>query len=403
MEPRRILLTASGGIAAYKVPELVRQLQRAGHEVRCAVTPAAARFVAPLSLQALTGATVRQDLFDPSEEGEIDHIRLADWADLVIVAPATANTLGRMAHGLADDLVSAVLLATEAPVLAAPAMNVNMWNHPATQANLETLRQRGVRFVGPGVGDLACGWEGRGRMAEPGEIVAEAGLLLGSRSLLGETVLVTAGGTSEPIDAVRSITNRSSGKMGFALAQEAVQRGARVRLVAGVTSLDTPAGVERQDVESALEMRDAVMDGLESATIVIKAAAVADFRPEVPEAKKIKKESLESESGITLRLVTNPDILAEVCAQKGDRIVVGFAAESENVVQAGLRKLQKKGCDLLVANDISREDAGFNVDTNAVYILSPDGEVEEIPLSSKREIASQVLDRVEKLRSEKPH
>ena len=403
MEPRRILLTASGGIAAYKVPELVRQLQRAGHEVRCAVTPAAARFVAPLSLQALTGATVRQDLFDPSEEGEIDHIRLADWADLVIVAPATANTLGRMAHGLADDLVSAVLLATEAPVLAAPAMNVNMWNHPATQANLETLRQRGVRFVGPGVGDLACGWEGRGRMAEPGEIVAEAGLLLGSRSLLGETVLVTAGGTSEPIDAVRSITNRSSGKMGFALAQEAVQRGARVRLVAGVTSLDTPAGVERQDVESALEMRDAVMDGLESATIVIKAAAVADFRPEVPEAKKIKKESLESESGITLRLVTNPDILAEVCAQKGDRIVVGFAAESENEVQAGLRKLQKKGCDLLVANDISREDAGFNVDTNAVYILSPDGEVEEIPLSSKREIASQVLDRVEKLRSEKPH
>ena len=403
MEPRRILLTVSGGIAAYKIPELVRQLQRVGHEVRCAVTPAAARFVAPLSLQALTGATVRQDLFDPSEEGEIDHIRLADWADLVIVAPATANTLGRMAHGLADDLVSAVLLATEAPVLAAPAMNVNMWNHPATQANLETLRQRGVRFVGPGVGDLACGWEGRGRMAEPGEIVAEAGLLLGSRSLLGETVLVTAGGTSEPIDAVRSITNRSSGKMGFALAQEAVQRGARVRLVAGVTSLDTPAGVERQDVESALEMRDAVMDGLESATIVIKAAAVADFRPEVPEAKKIKKESLESESGITLRLVTNPDILAEVCAQKGDRIVVGFAAESENVVQAGLRKLQKKGCDLLVANDISREDAGFNVDTNAVYILSPDGEVEEIPLSSKREIASQVLDRVEKLRSEKPH
>lgn len=403
MEPRRILLTVSGGIAAYKIPELVRQLQRVGHEVRCAVTPAAARFVAPLSLQALTGAPVRQDLFDPSEEGEIDHIRLADWADLVIVAPATANTLGRMAHGLADDLVSAVLLATEAPVLAAPAMNVNMWNHPATQANLETLRQRGVRFVGPGVGDLACGWEGRGRMAEPGEIVAEAGLLLGSRSLLGETVLVTAGGTSEPIDAVRSITNRSSGKMGFALAQEAVQRGARVRLVAGVTSLDTPAGVERQDVESALEMRDAVMDGLESATIVIKAAAVADFRPEVPEAKKIKKESLESESGITLRLVTNPDILAEVCARKGDRIVVGFAAESENVVQSALRKLKQKGCDLLVANDISREDAGFNVDTNAVYILSPDGEVEEIPLSSKREIASQVLDRVEKLRSEKPH
>ncbi len=401
MEPRRILLAITGGIAAYKVPELVRSLGRAGHDVSCAMTASATRFVSPLALQTLTGAPVRQDLFDPSEEGEIDHIRLADWADLVIVAPATANVLGRMCHGLADDLVSAVLLATRAPILVAPAMNVNMWSHPATRANLETLAQRGVRRVGPGAGELACGWEGEGRMAEPEEIAAEAELLLGSKTLEGETVLVTAGGTSEPIDAVRSITNRSSGKMGFALAEEAACRGARVILVAGVTALATPAGVERQDVSSALEMREAVLGRLEDASIVIKAAAVADFRPEVREESKIKKESLESASGITLRLVTNPDILAEVCARKGDRLVVGFAAESENVVPAARRKIERKGCDLMVANDISRSDAGFGVDTNAVYLLTPDGEVEELPLSSKRVVAAHVLDRVEKLRSER--
>ena len=402
MEPRRILLTVTGGIAAYKVPELVRQLQREGHEVRCAITSAAARFVAPLSLQVLTGATVRQDLFDPSEEGEIDHIRLADWADLVIVAPATANVLGRMSHGLAEDLVGAVLLATQAPILVAPAMNVNMWNHPATQANLELLHGRGVNFVGPGVGELACGWEGEGRMAEPEEIVAQVTVLLGSKSLADETFLITAGGTSEAIDAVRSITNRSSGKMGFALAEEAVSRGAKVCLVAGVTALPTPAGVERVDVESALEMRDVVLAKLDSASIVIKAAAVADFRPEVREKRKIKKESLGPQAGITLRLVENPDILAEISAAKGSRLVVGFAAESEDVVQSALRKIKKKGCDLLVANDISRADAGFNVDTNSVYLVTPDGEVEEIPLLSKREIAAQILDRVEKLRNEKP-
>jgi phosphopantothenoylcysteine decarboxylase/phosphopantothenate--cysteine ligase len=377
-------------------------MQRDGHEVRCAMTRSAARFVAPLSLQVLTGATVRQNLFDPSEEGEIDHIRLADWADLIIVAPATAHILGRMSHGLADDLVSSILLATRAPILVAPAMNVNMWHHPATQANLEVLRERGVRFVGPGVGELACGWEGEGRMAEPEEIAAQARRLLGSDSLAGETVLITAGGTAEPIDAVRSITNRSSGKMGFALAEEAAHRGAKVCLVAGVTALPTPGGVERVDVETAMEMREVVLARLESASIVIKAAAVADFRPEVREEQKIKKASLESQDGITLRLVTNPDILAEVCAQKGDRLVVGFAAESEDVVQSALRKIKQKGCDLLVANDISRADAGFNVDTNSVHLLTPDGEIEEIPLSSKREVAAQILDRVQKLRNEKP-
>jgi phosphopantothenoylcysteine decarboxylase/phosphopantothenate--cysteine ligase len=401
MEPRRILVAVTGGIAAYKVPELVRALRKAGHSVRCAMTEAATRFVAPLVLQTLTGETVRQSLFDPSEEGEIDHIRLADWADLVLVAPATANVLAKMCHGVTDDLVTALLLATRAPVLVAPAMNVNMWDHPATQSNTEILRSRGVRFVGPEPGELACGWEGLGRMSEPVDIAAAAALVLGSRGLEGERVLVTAGGTAEPIDAVRSLTNRSSGKMGFAVAAEAARRGAEVCLIAGVTALPAPAGVRRLDVETALEMRQAVLDELPAATVVIKAAAVADFRPAVRETQKIKKEALGSEEGMTLRLVTNPDILREVCERKGDRVVVGFAAESHDVVAAARRKIVRKGCDLLVANDISRTDAGFGVDTNAVYFVTPTGQVEEIPLLSKDEIASQLLDRVQKLCSER--
>ncbi|MEE3326970.1 MAG: bifunctional phosphopantothenoylcysteine decarboxylase/phosphopantothenate--cysteine ligase CoaBC [Myxococcota bacterium] len=401
MESARILVTVSGGIAAYKVPELVRLLQREGHEVRCAATPAALRFVSPLALQALTGETVRSALFDPSEEGEIDHIRLADWADLIIVAPATADLLAKMATGLADDLVTAVLLATRAQTLVAPAMNVNMWTHSATQMNLETLRSRGIQVIGPDSGELACGWEGAGRMSDPARIVAEADLCLGTESLAGHTVLVTAGGTAEAIDAVRRITNRSSGKMGFAIAEQAARRGARVRLIAGVTQLATPAGVERIDVESAREMREAVLGELDTSTIVIKAAAVADFTPESVESQKIKKEGLEDQSAFMLRLLTKPDILREVCENKGNRIVVGFAAESQNVVEAAREKIRRKGCDLLVANDISRSDAGFDVDTNAVLLVTPDGEVEETALLSKREIAGQVLDRVEKIMGER--
>lgn len=401
MESGRILIAVGGGIAAYKVPELVRALMRVGHAVRCAMTPAATRFVTPLVLQTLTGQAVRTDLFDPSEEGEIDHIQLADQADLVIVAPATANLIARMAHGLADDLVTAVLLATRAPVLIAPAMNVNMWSHPATRQNVELLRARGVHMVGPESGELACGWEGLGRMSDPEAIVVAAARALGRRSLEGERVLVTAGGTAEPIDAVRSITNRSSGKMGFALASEALRRGAEVCLVAGVTSLPTPHGAERIDVGTALEMRDAVMAQLPRATIVIKAAAVADFRPARASAGKIKKENLPADQPVVLELVANPDILQEVCRAKGDRIVVGFAAESHDVIEAARRKLARKGCDLLVANDVSRSDAGFNVDTNAVHLLTPDGVVEDIPLRGKSEIAAQILDRVEKLRGER--
>ncbi len=399
MSPRRVLLIVSGGIAAYKAPELVRALRAAGHEVRCVLTAAAERFVAPLSLQTVSGQRVRTALFDAEQEGEIDHIALADTAELVLVAPATADLLAKMAHGLADDLASTLLLATRAPVLVAPAMNVNMWQHAATRRNVETLRERGVRFVGPDAGALACGWEGEGRMSDPSAIAAAAELALGTRAWEGETVLVTAGGTREAIDPVRSLTNRSSGKMGFAIAAEAARRGARVVLVAGPASLPTPAGVRRVDVESALEMHRAVFAELAEATVVVKAAAVADFRPKQAEGRKIKKEGLAEDAGLTLELVPNPDILAEVSREKGPRIVVGFAAESHDLVPAAQRKLARKGCDLIVANDVSRAGVGFDADQNAVTLVWPSGEVEELPVQPKAAVAGQLLDRLEKLRS----
>ncbi|MEE8580770.1 MAG: bifunctional phosphopantothenoylcysteine decarboxylase/phosphopantothenate--cysteine ligase CoaBC [Myxococcota bacterium] len=398
MEPRRILVAVSGGIAAYKVPELVRALVKQGHSVRCALTGPAGRFVSPLVLQTLCGAAVRSDLFDPGEESQIDHIALSDWAELVIVAPATANVLAKMCHGIADDLVTALLLATRAPILVAPAMNVNMWNHPATRGNLAVLRERGVGVVGPESGPLACGWEGEGRMAEPSAILEAALLALCYPSMQGERVLVTAGGTREPIDPVRSITNRSSGKMGFAIAAEAARRGAEVVLVAGPMDRATPAGVRRIDVETALEMRDVVLKELDAVDVVVMAAAVADFRPAQPSGQKIKKESLPGDENLRLDLIRNPDILEEVCRAKPDCLTVGFAAESRDLIAAARRKLERKGCDLIVANDVSRPDAGFDVDTNAVSFVWPGGEVEELPVLSKREVAAQLLDRVEKLR-----
>ena len=398
MPERRILLAVTGGIAAYKVPELVRELRRRAHRVRCVMTPEAGRFVAPLVLQSLSGASVRTQLLDASEEGEIDHIALADWAEAVVCAPATANALAKLAHGLGDDMPSAIALATRAPLLVAPAMNMNMWRHPATEANVAQLRARGVHFVGPESGELACGWEGPGRMAEPAAIADAAELLLGPKSLTGEVVLVTAGGTREAVDPVRFLGNRSSGKMGFAVAAESARRGAEVVLVAGPCSLETPAGVRRVEVGSALEMRDAVLAELDRATIVVKAAAVADFRPATASAEKLRKEDLPAEAGLTLELVRNPDILAEICRRKGSRIVVGFAAESGDLVATARRKLARKGCDLLVANDVSVAGSGFDADDNAVVFVWPDGEVEELPRLAKAAVAAQILDRVETLR-----
>ena len=400
-----MLLVVSGGIAAYKIPDLVRTLTRAGLSVRCVLTRSAAQFVAPLALQTVSGHAVRTELFDAEQEGAIDHIALADWADLVLVAPATADLLAKMSHGLADDLASTLLLATRAPLLVAPAMNVNMWRHPATEENVERLRQRGVRFVGPEAGALACGWEGEGRLADPAGIAAEVELFLAPTSLRGEAVLVTAGGTREPIDPVRVVANRSSGKMGYAVAAEAARRGARVVLVSGPTALPAPAGVRRIAVETALEMRAAVQAELPPCTIFVAAAAVSDFRPVAPSADKIKKDALGGDKRMVLELERTPDILAEVgdvtARERSGRLVVGFAAESRDLLVAARRKLESKRCHLIVANDVTREGAGFDVDTNAVSFVGPGGDVEELPMLSKREVAERLLDRIEKLRGER--
>lgn len=398
---RRVLLAVSGGIAAYKTPELVRALVREGASVRCALTAAAARFVSPLALQTVSGHAVRSDLFDAEQEGAIDHIALADETDLVVVAPATANLLAKLAHGLADDLVSTLLLATRAPLLVAPAMNVHMWRHPATQANVERLRGRGVRFVGPEAGPLACGWEGEGRMAEPATIAAEAASLLSPKPLAGERFVVTAGGTREPIDPVRVVANRSSGKMGYAIAAEAARRGGEVVLVSGPSALPAPPGVRVTAVETALEMRDAVRAALPGCTVFVGAAAVADFRPVAAAADKIKKEAL-GEARLVIELERTPDILLEVgelsAREGGRRLVIGFAAESRDLLAAARAKLGRKRCDLIVANDVTRAGAGFDADTNAVSFVWPGGDVEELPLLPKREVAERLLDRVEKLR-----
>lgn len=396
----RILLGIGGGIAAYKIPELIRRLRKSGHSVRCCATPSATAFVTPLTLQALSGHPVKTELLDPSQEGEIDHIELADWAELLVIAPATANLLARLAGGLADEVVSTVALATRAPLLLAPAMNVNMWQHPATQHNLAVLRQRGARVIGPERGELACGWQGEGRLAAPEAIADEIERCLGTRSLAGEVVLVTAGGTREPVDAVRYLGNRSSGKMGFALAAEAARRGAEVVLVAGPSALATPAGVRRIDVESAEQMRAAVLAEFEPATIVVKAAAVADFRPSAPAARKLKKEDLAEGEGLELRLERTADILAEISARKGRRFVVGFAAESHDLLAAAKRKLARKGCDLLVANDISQSGLGFDSDANRVVCVWPDGRCEELPAMAKAALAGELWDRIEKQRGE---
>ena len=391
----RVLLGISGGIAAYKACELVRLLRRRGHDVRVVATPNGLRFVPAFALQTLSGYPVRSDLFSPTEESQISHIELADWAEVVLVAPATAHVLARLAQGLADDLLTTLCLATRAPLVVAPAMNVNMYEHPATQANLELLAKRGVRIIGPAAGELACGWEGEGRLAELEEIAFAVERHIGGRSLAGEVVLVTAGPTQEPVDPVRVLTNRSSGRMGFALAGEAARRGAEVILVAGPVQLATPPGVQRVDVRTAEEMREAVLGSLERAGVVIKAAAVADYRVAERAPQKIKKTG----EALTLSLVQNPDILAEVAARKGSRTVVGFAAETNDLLAHAREKLVRKGCDLIVANDVSRSDVGFEVDRNEVWIVGPGEEdLVHVPPASKEEVAARVLDRIAELR-----
>ncbi|HEY7955220.1 MAG TPA: bifunctional phosphopantothenoylcysteine decarboxylase/phosphopantothenate--cysteine ligase CoaBC [Polyangia bacterium] len=394
---RRIVLGISGGIAAYKAAELVRLFVKAGAEVRVIMTRAAQKFITPLTLQALSQHPVATDLFELTEEAshesKIGHIELADLAELLVIAPASADLIAKLALGLADDLLTTVALASKAPLLIAPAMNVNMWNHPATRANVATLASRGALTVGPGAGELACGWVGSGRMAEPVEVAEACARALGPRDFGGLKMLVTAGPTYEPIDPVRFIGNRSSGKMGFAVARAAARRGAEVTLVAGPTALATPPGVTRVDVESARQMREAVLARAEAQAAIVMVAAVGDYRPREVASEKGKKETLgESPS---LALIANPDILAELGARAwpGRRpILIGFAAETEDVERRAVEKRKKKGCDLLCANDVSEPGSGFGTDTNRVLFVG-EGGVERLPLLGKDEVAERLLDR----------
>lgn len=398
----RITLGVTGGIAAYKSAELLRRLQDDGHSIQVVMTRAAREFVTPLTFAALSGERVITDLFSNQPGGEgtldsaIDHIAVAQRTDLLLVAPATADILGKFARGVADDFLSTLYLAVTAPVVVAPAMNVNMWQHPATQQNVATLRQRGVRIVEPTAGYLACGMVGSGRLAEQEQILgAVREAFKAGQDFAGETVLVTAGPTCEDLDPVRFVSNRSSGKMGYALAAAAAKRGAKVFLVSGPASLETPQGVERINVRSAEEMLSAVQQRFASSTIAMFAAAVADYRAADKSTQKIKRAPGE----LVLRLTPNPDILATLAREKGDRLVLGFAAETENVAENARRKLISKNADIIVANDVTAEGAGFDSDTNIVTIFSRDGRDLPLPRLSKPEVAHRILDEVLRLRS----
>ena len=396
----RVTVGVSGGIAAYKAAELVRALQRQALEVHVVMTEAATRFVQPLTFAALTGHRVITSLWDEgaAESGApMEHIDEAQWTEALVVAPATAGILAKFAQGIADDFLTTMYLATRAPVLVAPAMNVNMWEHPATQANLEILRQRGVRVVDPGTGDLACGMVGAGRMAEP-EAIAEAVLnTLGHRhDLAGETVLVTAGGTREALDPVRFLGNRSSGKMGYALAEAAHARGAKVILVSGPSALYPPANCEVIRVTTAEEMREAVLGRMDESSIVIKAAAVADYRPVVVSEQKLKRTG-----PMTLELAPTEDILAEVVRRRHPgQLIIGFAAETENIAENGRAKLLRKGADAIVVNDVAGANIGIDADTNAATFLTLSTAI-EMPEMPKRKLADRILDEILGLRRPK--
>ena len=391
-----IALGVSGGIGAYKAVEVARGLQKAGHEVAAVLTRSARRFVGEVTFEAITRRRVVTSQWTRGANADIEHIALASEIGLLLVAPATANTIGKFAHGIADDFLSNLYLATRAPVLMAPAMNTHMLEHEAVRANLTALGARGVRFVDPGAGYLACGWVGRGRLAEPDEIVEAAGQMLRpSGPLLGRLIVVTAGPTYEDLDDVRYIGNRSSGRMGYAVAAEAVKRGARVILVSGPSALEPPAGAELVRVRSAGQMHTAVARHAAVADVVVMAAAVADYTPEQRAAGKIEK----GDEPLALRLVRTTDILAELgAARQGATrpVLVGFAAESGDPVERGRLKLQRKGADLIVANDISIEGLGFDADMNAATIISPDG-IEPVPPSPKSALAAVILDRAERL------
>jgi phosphopantothenoylcysteine decarboxylase / phosphopantothenate---cysteine ligase len=392
-----IALGVTGGIGAYKAVEVARGLQKRGHDVVAVMTHSATRFVGAVTFEAITRRHVITDQFEVGMNADIEHIAIASTIDLLLIAPATANIIGKLANGIADDFLSTLYTATRAPVLIAPAMNTQMFEHEAIRKNLETLTARGVRFVEPGAGYLACGWIGKGRLAEPDEIVSAAEAILRPEGpLRGLGVLVSAGPTYEDLDPVRYIGNRSSGRMGYAIAAEAARRGATVTLVTGPTSLAVPQVHELVRVRGAAEMYEAVVSRANGMQVVVMAAAVADYRPAVRAAQKVAKDG----ETLTLVLERTPDILAELGQRRlagGDGpVLVGFAAETEQVVARAAAKREKKHADLIVANDVSRSDAGFDVDTNAVTIVGPDG-AEALPLQSKSRVAAEILNRVEKL------
>jgi phosphopantothenoylcysteine decarboxylase/phosphopantothenate--cysteine ligase len=394
----KVALGISGGIAAYKAAEILRLLQERGIRVQVIMTQAAQEFVRPLTFAALSGEKVITEMFagsgeTPNVDSAIEHIAAAQSIDALLVVPATADIVGKFAQGIANDFLTTLYLATTAPVVVAPAMNVNMWNHPATQANLQTLRKRGVKVVEPGEGYLACGMTGAGRLAENESVVAAVLEALGcSQDLAGETVLVTAGPTREKIDPVRYLTNRSSGRMGYALAEAALRRGAHVLLVSGPTALTPPGAAEVTWVESAEEMREAAVTLLPRATVVIKTAAVSDYRPKSPASQKIKRKG-----PMILELEPTVDILVELARKKQSQIMVGFAAETDNTLENARQKLVSKSLDAIVVNDVSREGIGFDSERNAVTIITKDNVV-DIPETTKWEVAQRVLDQVVRLR-----
>ncbi len=386
LKGKRILLGITGGIAAYKAAELVRLLRRSSAEVQVVMTRTAAAFITPLTLQTLSGRTVRQDLFDLNDEATIGHIDLARWADLILIAPATADFMARLAHGRANDLLSTLCLATTAPIALAPAMNRQMWLNPATQANASLLQARGITLWGPAEGEQACGETGPGRMLEPAELLSQAAMQLNPPALAGQSVLLTAGPTQEPIDPVRFIGNRSSGKMGFALAQAFVKAGAQVQLIAGPVTLATPRGVSRIDVGTALEMQQQVTAHISRCDIFVACAAVADYRPETAATQKIKKRSEQLE----LTLIKNPDILAEAAARAAPPFTVGFAAETEQLIGHAQKKRRLKRVDMIAANLVGAEQGGFERDENALTVLWEGGS-KNLPMVGKEKLAQSLV------------
>ncbi|MGM0789049.1 MAG: bifunctional phosphopantothenoylcysteine decarboxylase/phosphopantothenate--cysteine ligase CoaBC [Bacillota bacterium] len=385
---KRILLCVTGGIAVYKAAALTSKLTQAGAEVKVMMSESAVKFVAPLTFQALSRHDVYIDTFDEKDSRVIAHIDLADWADLILVAPATANVIGKLANGIADNMITTTLLAATAPVWIAPAMNVHMYNHPAVQKNIKLLYEYGCRFIEPGEGYLACGYVGKGRLEEPEMIVSNIeGFFRNSGSLAGKKVVVTAGPTREKIDPVRYITNHSSGKMGYAIAEEALKAGALVTLISGPSSLAKPAGAAVIDVESAEEMYQAVDGVFDGADIVIKTAAVSDYRPKVVHESKVKKQDGDQ----VLELERTKDILLDLGRRKKQQILIGFAAETDHVEEYARKKLAKKNADMIVANNVKSEGAGFGTDTNIITIYKRDGGAIALPLMSKHEAAARIL------------